>query len=120
MGNEAFNLAEAVQRCCGRYSLFQEMVKSFLEDVDPTRQRIRTALEQGNAREMATAAHRLKGTLVYLSASAATEAARRVEQIGKSGNLTEAPEALDELEKQLQRLQEALAPHGKGPSQGTE
>ena len=61
---------------------------------------------------LGNAAHRLKGTVVYLGAHAAADATQRVEQIGKSGDLTGATEAIQQLEEQLAILKQSLAPHG--------
>ena len=45
--------------------------------------------------------HRLKGTVAYLGAAPALEATRRVEDIGRSGDLSAAPAALEKLAMEL-------------------
>ena len=48
-------------------------------------EKMRVARSTGNATGLANAAHRLKGTVVYLGAHSAADATQRVEQIGRSG-----------------------------------
>jgi signal transduction histidine kinase/HPt (histidine-containing phosphotransfer) domain-containing protein len=108
---EEYNIDDAVMRCFGEYDLFREMVGCFFCEADPLLARMRTALGDGDAAEMANAAHRLKGTLGYLGAAPAMDATQRVEQIGKSRDLTAAAEAIQRLDGQLAILKRAIALH---------
>ena len=60
------------------------MIECFLADVDNLLREIRAALDAGNLGEVGRLGHRLKGTVVYLGAKPAEEAACRVEQCGKA------------------------------------
>ena len=60
-------------------------------------------------------AHRLGGSVAYLAAEEASEALRRVDEIGRSGEAAKLPEAFREVQRQVGRLQEALAPHRGRP-----
>ena len=86
---------------------------------------MRQALQCGDADELAAAAHRLKGTIVYLGAAVA--AARHVESIGYAGQglrvsdqgspacrLANGPAAVEELAGQLVLFTAGLAPHRPG------
>jgi protein-histidine pros-kinase len=106
-------LDDAVSKCFGKYHLFCDMVGCLFDEAAPLLERMRAALAGGDAAELADVAHRLKGTVGYLGAATAFEAVRRVEQIGRTGALADAPEAIDQLEEQLNRLEEALLPHHK-------
>lgn len=106
-----FDLDEAVRRCYGKYKMFQDMVGCFFDEADQLIEQMLRALGTGHATDLADTAHRLKGTVVYLGARAAADATRRVEQIGKSGDLTIAAEAIKQLEEQLDILRQALVPH---------
>ena len=108
---DSFDLDEAIRKCYGKYELMRDMVACLFDESDSLIQQMRTAIAEGEAAELASAAHRLKGTVVYLAASPAADATRRVEQIGKSGDLTTASAALDDLERQLHRLKSALEEH---------
>ena len=109
-----FNLGEAVERCFRKYELFQDMAECLFDESDSLLREMHKALENGDAQELGHAAHRLKGTVVFLGAPLAAEAARRVEQIGLSGELdTRCAEAIDQLQRQIDLLKAALAPHRK-------
>jgi CheY-like chemotaxis protein len=104
-------LEEALARLDGRRELFQEMVAFFFRDSPAVLDGIRSGLQDGSATALDRHAHKLMGTLLYLGAEPALQAARRVETIGRLGNLTEAAEAVSHLERELSRLEEALAPY---------
>jgi CheY-like chemotaxis protein/HPt (histidine-containing phosphotransfer) domain-containing protein len=106
----SFDLDEAVRKCAGEYAAFQEVVECLFAEA-PLLAQMRTALAHGDAAEMGRAAHRLKGTLAYLAARPAMDATRNVERIAQSGDLTDAAEALDQLERQIDGLKTALTPH---------
>ena len=106
-----FDLNVAVRRCFGKYRLFQDMVKCLFDEADPLLERMRTASANGGEAELANAAHRLKGTVGYLGAAPAMEAVRRVEQMGRRGELTGAAEAIRQLEEQLAILKQAITPY---------
>jgi CheY-like chemotaxis protein len=106
-----FDLNVAVSKCFGEYTMFQEMVECFFGEVTPLLEWMRTALANGDAAEMGNAAHRLKGTVTYLGAPPALDATQRVEQVGRSGDLTGAARAIDQLEHQVDDLKAALAPY---------
>ncbi len=76
---------------------------------------MRTALDNGELTEVGRAAHRLKGTAVYLGAQPATDATLKVEQAAKSGNPVETRKAINELEHHVESLKEALASHSNAP-----
>lgn len=61
------------------------------------------------------AAHRLKGTVSYLGAQRATEAAEKTVQAARSGDLAAASKDIEELEHQVELLKNALASHAKKP-----
>ena len=106
-----FDLDEAMRKCCGEYSMVQEMVGYLFDQTAPLLEQMWTALGSGNATELARTAHSLQSTVVYLGAHPAAAATRRVEQIGNSGCLAEAAAAIRQLEEQLALLQTAAAQH---------
>jgi PAS domain S-box-containing protein len=108
-----FNLDEAITRCFRKYELFQDMVGCLFDESDSLLEQMRTELNNGDAEELGRAAHQLKGTVIFLGASPAADATRRVEQMGLLGELGNAAEAIDQLQTQIQLLKEALAPHRK-------
>ncbi|NUQ65124.1 MAG: response regulator [Pirellulales bacterium] len=108
---KVLDLDEAIARCYGKYEIFQKMVGCFFEEADVLMEQIRASIELGNAEEAHRAAHRLKGTVVYLGAARAGEATRRVEQLARAGNLDSLSDGLHDLKRQLAPLKDALTPH---------
>jgi CheY-like chemotaxis protein len=106
-----FNLTDAVARALGKYDLFRQMVDFFYQEADPLVERMRSAMAGGDAEDLVYAAHRLKGTILYLGSHPAMESADRLERIGRSGDLAPAADALQEFEQWIDRLKIALASH---------
>ena len=106
-----FNLDEALTRLGGEAGLFREMAGFFFSDGLKLLTEIRAAAEAGDAPALDKKAHRLKGTVLYLGADAAVEAVGRVEALGRSGDLTDAAQAVRAMETEVVRLAEALRPY---------
>lgn len=100
----AFNGAAALASLGGRANLLQQMTAFFLEDAPGRLAEMQTGLLELAPSTIARAAHRLKGTLMYLGAEPALQAAQRVEQLGRAGDLTEAAPAIEALTRELTRL----------------
>ena len=73
--------------------------------------KMRAALAEEDLVEVGRLGHRMKGTLVYLGAQCAKEAALRVEQISACSGRSEAEEAVNALEHECIALKAALAEH---------
>jgi hypothetical protein len=74
---------------------------------------MRAALQKGDLEEVGHLGHRMKGTVVYLGAQPAKEAALRVERFCKSsgGTASEAEEAINAFEHECIALKAALSRH---------
>ena len=74
---------------------------------------MRAALEKGDIDDIGRLGHRMKGTLVYLGAEPAKQAASRVERFSTSsgGSRSEAAEAINSLEHWCLALKVALSEH---------
>jgi len=88
----------------GRADLLKHVVEVFLEDGPATLTRLKAAIEAGNAAEVAAIAHSLKGSVGLFSQGQAFEGARRLEQVGKSGDLSQADAVRAEIEESVSRL----------------
>ncbi len=106
-----FRFEEAVARLNGRQELFRDMVNFFFQETPATLAGIRACLQENDGPAVAQHAHKLMGTLVYLGAGPASEAARRVELVGRSRDLTAADAAVSHLEHEMARLGKALVPY---------
>jgi PAS domain S-box-containing protein len=104
-----FDRARALQLVGGDEALLAEIVGVFHEDGPRLIDGIREAVAARDANRLCRSAHSLKGSLGCLSATPACEAALRLETLGRSGDLSDAPHALETLESELSRLTAALA-----------
>jgi HPt (histidine-containing phosphotransfer) domain-containing protein len=84
------------------------LVKTFLADCTTYMDAIRTAVEEEDATTLVEEAHGLKGAVANLQAPSAQQAARRLEEIGRSGDFGDAEAALAALEHEIDRLRTAL------------
>jgi len=88
----------------GRADLLKHVVEVFLEDGPATLARLKGAIEAGNGAEVAAIAHSLKGSVGLFSQGQAFEGVRRLEHIGKSGDLSQADAVRVEVEESVSRL----------------
>lgn len=84
------------------------LVQTFLDDCPEYMDSIRRAVAEGDAEALVEEAHGLKGAVANLKAQPARQAAKRMEELGRDGNLDDAPEALEKLEQRIGRLRSAL------------
>ncbi len=107
-----FDPALALKRCLGSQKLLGEMVQCFYEEVDRLFPQMKTALQRGDWTEVGRLGHRLKGTVVYLGAEPAAEAAQRLGYFSQNpGERAEVEAAVKALEQECERLKAVLAGH---------
>lgn len=97
------------EQILGDLDFLFELVRVFTRESAITIEALQTAVGSGDANAIEHGAHRLKGSLGALAALAAADAARYLEAIGKSGDLTDAEWAWDRLQQELARLRPELA-----------
>lgn len=95
-------------RVDGDWALLKELVDLFLEECPRRVGEIRAALARHDSSGLVAEAHGLKGTLSYFAAGAATDAVRRLERMGRDGDLRDAEAACAALEQALAHLTPAL------------
>jgi two-component system sensor histidine kinase/response regulator len=113
-----FDPDEALHICFGNHGVLHEMIECFFSEAHSMLSDMGGATAAGDGDELARLAHRLRTTLVYLAAQPAAEAARRIEDIGRSGVLDGADEALGRLARQIQILARVLSEHRLEPGGG--
>jgi CheY-like chemotaxis protein len=108
-----FNPELALSQCFDSEDVVREMIQCFLDDADKLFPKMRAALEKGDLEEVGRLGHRMKGTVVYLGAERAKNAALRVEQFCEcsGGTLSEAQEAVNALEQECLTLKAVLSGH---------
>jgi len=91
----------ALSRVGGDLELLREIAVLFLDECPRALLEIHQAVAGEDAVKLENAAHSLKGSVANFGASAAVEAAFRLEQMGRARQLAEAPEVLRALEQAL-------------------
>ncbi len=99
---------ELLDRVTGDHDILREIVHLFLEENPKRLFALRGAIANGDAGLIARTAHKVKGSAGALGGHRAMNAAHRLETLGKSGDLTDAQEACQQLELELDRLETAL------------
>jgi HPt (histidine-containing phosphotransfer) domain-containing protein len=107
--DRAFDHQAVLEQADGDEGFVAEVIGLFLDDAPGRMAEIREAVQQSDARRLAAAAHALKGSAGCLSAGPAMAAAFRLENIGKSEELTDATVALMNLEREVHLLVEVLS-----------
>jgi CheY-like chemotaxis protein len=100
----------------GDVRLLGKLTKLFLADCPRMLLTIRQAVASRDPQGLQRAAHALKGSIANFAARAPFEAALKLETMGRSGELTGVEEAYLALEKEVTRLERALAALGTGKS----
>ena len=97
----------------GDRTFLRSMARLFEADAAKSLSRIRQAIARGDAEELRSAAHALKGSAGNFLADAAVEAAQQLEIMGREHNLLGADESLIRLEAEIAALTQRLAALGR-------
>ena len=103
-----FEEAAALRRTGGDRQLLKQMIKIYRADAPVSVRKIARAVSAGRAEDLRTAAHALKGSVATVGGVAARHAAATLEDLGKSGTMSGAPEALASLRTELRKLEAAF------------
>src|SRR5262249_46381745 len=96
----------------GGKGLLKELIALYRADLPDAPPAVEHAVGRDGIDGLKSAAHAVKGSVATVGGIAAREAAAKVEQLGKSGNLARARAALDALRVELDKLDRAFAKHG--------
>lgn len=110
-----FDVAFALRGVGGDPELLKEIIDLYLQEYPKWLQDIRTAITQTDAATLRRAAHTLKGTLSGFKATAASELAQRLEEMGRDKNLNRAGETCAALDTALAHLRSALTAFREQP-----
>jgi CheY-like chemotaxis protein len=97
----SFDPSRAAARLGGDASLLRELLDLFLSDLPRMTGEIERAIRTKDAEALRRAAHALKGSVANFAAAGPVDAARRLEVMGASGDLTKVKEAFAELSTAL-------------------
>jgi CheY-like chemotaxis protein len=106
---EVLDAAAVLRRVDGDLELLREVIELFREDSPRLLAEIRAALADKDAVRLKKAAHTLKGSVGHIAAQAAFQAALELETLGGQGDLDTAEDLFARLQRELDRLQPALA-----------
>jgi CheY-like chemotaxis protein/HPt (histidine-containing phosphotransfer) domain-containing protein len=108
-GRDVFDRAAALAGAGGNASLLREIAGLFREDSPRLLAAVRAAIDGRDALRLRRAVHTLRGSVANFAAGPAVEAARRLEAMGEANDLGGAAEAYRALEREVRRLEQALA-----------
>jgi PAS domain S-box-containing protein len=102
------DVTAALEELLGDQKLLTELAGLFLAECPRWVAEIHAAVACGDARRLQLAAHSLKGAVTSFVARDASEAALRLEKMGRSGDLSAAAGAVAALVQEVERLRPAL------------
>lgn len=103
-GGTAWNRAAALERIGGDEELLRDLCHIFLEESPKLLHTLQQAVAAGDAEGIMRAAHSLKGEASYLGADRTSYAARQLEEMGHSKDLSHAGSILAALEREVASL----------------
>lgn len=106
--SEMINWQEALRTVDGDHDLLKEIVKVFLVDQSRLIEEIRSSIESHDGQSVQRSSHSIRGALMHLGALRVAKLAQQVELLGASGELRDAKEHLEKLERDLALLTDEL------------
>jgi PAS domain S-box-containing protein len=94
----------ALDYVAGDQQMLRDLIGIFLKEGPRWLSELHSALDRNQAAEVKRLAHNLKGSVRLFGSKSAFDAAFLLEQMSRSGNLSEAPAALADLEQSINRL----------------
>ena len=104
-----FDRETMLERLGGDAELLSEIVALFVEECPNMIGSVRDSIAEQDADQVERAAHTLKGALLNIAADPVAETAKRLEILGRSGELADTAEVLASLEAELDHLVQELS-----------
>jgi two-component system, sensor histidine kinase and response regulator len=92
----------------GEPDVLKELIELFLEDIPSQLKALREAEERDDAMSVERTAHTLKGSSGNMGATRMATLCAELEEVGGSGNLANAPELLEQLKAEFDRVRTVL------------
>ena len=89
-------------------SLMQTVTEAFLDDMTDQLEQLKSVVDAGDAQQVASCAHKIKGASANVGGMALSEQAFEMEQAGKADDLITIRECLPRLEQHFAQLQTAM------------
>ncbi len=109
-----FDLSEALARVDGDQELFVTLAELFLQESPKEFAAVRAALSGHDSAGLASAAHKLKGSVIQFCAPRLFESVKHLEALGRQENLAAASSVCAAVDTQLAELHDALRQVMKG------
>ena len=103
-----FDKEALIERLMGDDELLQTVISEFLEDIPLQIETLKGYLASGDASGSERQLHTIKGAAANISAEALCKIASDLEKAGKSGDLNAVKSCLPKLEKEFERLKQAM------------
>lgn len=103
-----FDYDSALENVGGSKAVLLEMIDLFAQECPKQMADVEAAFATGDPEAVLRAAHTLKGSVALFAAEAATLAARKIEFLGREGNLDGFESAWSSLNEEVKRLFEAF------------
>jgi len=107
-GGEPVDTCALLDRLDGDSQLLSELIEIYLNESPSLLAAAQRALEEKKGGDLARLAHTIKGSAGNFLARASFEAAERLEALAEQGDFLRAQEAMSALEREMQRLTQAL------------
>ena len=104
-----FDADEALSRADGDRELLSELIEMYLVQSKQDLGEIEAAISSKDAKRLEFVAHSLKGASATIAAERVREQAYRMEKIGASGALAEAPALLQQLKESINITNELVS-----------
>jgi HPt (histidine-containing phosphotransfer) domain-containing protein len=106
-----FDYEGTLRRLGGDTGLLADLVQVYDEDSSPLLARMASGVEARRGDEVRYAAHSLRGLAANFGATALTDPLLHLEEAAAQGRMDEAPELLQQVQRESARLLATLAPH---------
>ena len=103
-----FDMDSLLNRCMGNQRFLEKILNKFEIKAVEYLKDIEDCVEAGDAEQVGRLAHSFKGAAANLSAETLRQIAFEIEQLGKSGDLTNVGESLEKLKNEINRCLEYL------------
>ncbi len=103
-----FDEAALLERTEGSVELCSLLVETFLKEVPEHLSKVKTAMEQRDAKQLAASTHGLKGAVANFTSGPALQSTKALENIAKAGRMDGAEEAYRKLTADLDALTASL------------
>jgi HPt (histidine-containing phosphotransfer) domain-containing protein len=103
-----FDRKAFLERMMGDEELAETVLKGFLEDIPKQITVLKEQVEKGDAEMAGAQAHKIKGSAANVGGEALSGVALEMEKAGKERNLDKLTMLLPKLEREFERLRQAM------------